>query len=63
MKYVEEKTDRPISLTTYHRYKKIALNENISSTWIDRFARIGFVEHYRKRMNEMETLQKIFTDN
>jgi hypothetical protein len=58
MKYVEEKTGRSISLTSYQRYKKLALNENTSNAWIDHFARIGFVDHYRKRMNEMETLQK-----
>ena len=58
MKYVEEKTGRSISLTSYQRYKKMALNENASNAWIDHFARIGFVEHYRKRMNEMETLQR-----
>jgi hypothetical protein len=58
MKYVEEKTGRPISLTSYQRYKKLALNDNAASAWIDNFAKIGFVDHYRKRMNEMETLQK-----
>jgi hypothetical protein len=58
MKYVEEKTGRSISLTSYQRYKKIALNNNAANAWIDHFARIGFVDHYRKRMNEMETLQK-----
>ncbi|HEY6589256.1 MAG TPA: hypothetical protein VIY98_13265 [Nitrososphaeraceae archaeon] len=57
MKYIEEKTGRPISLTSYQRYKKLALNENTSNAWIDHFARIGFVDHYRKRRNEMETLQ------
>ena len=58
MKYIEEKTGRAISLTSYHRYKKLALNDNAANAWIDNFARIGFVDHYRKRMNEMETLQK-----
>ena len=58
MKYVEEKTGRSISLTSYQRYKRLALNENTSNAWIDYFARIGFVDHYRKRMNEMETLQR-----
>ena len=58
MKYVEDKTGRPISLTSYQRYKKIALNDQSANAWINNFARIGFVDHYRKRMNEMETLQK-----
>jgi len=58
MKYVEQKTGRSISLTSYQRYKKRALNDNAANAWIDYFARIGFVDHYRKRMNEMETLQK-----
>jgi hypothetical protein len=58
MKYIEEKTGRSISLTSYQRYKKVSLNENASNAWMDHFARIGFVDHYRKRMNEMETLQR-----
>ena len=58
MDYVEKKTGRSISLTSYQRYKKLALNDNTSIAWLDYFARIGFVDHYRKRMNEMETLQK-----
>jgi hypothetical protein len=58
MKYIEDKTGRSISLASYHRYKKRALNENAATAWINYFARIGFVDHYRKRMNEMETLQK-----
>ena len=52
------KTGRPISLTSYQRYNKIALNENAASSWIDHFARIGFVEHYHKRINEVERLQE-----
>jgi hypothetical protein len=58
IKYIKEKTGRAISLTSYQRYKKLALNENTSNAWIDYFARIGFVDHYRKRINEMETLQR-----
>ena len=53
MKYIEDKTGRFISLTSYHRYKKLALNDNTSNAWINNFARIGFVDHYHKRMNEM----------
>ena len=62
MDYVEKKTGRAISLTSYHRYKKLALNDNAANAWIDNFARIGFVDHYRKRMNEMETLQSAYKD-
>ncbi|MGI9009988.1 MAG: hypothetical protein ACR2F1_02225 [Nitrososphaeraceae archaeon] len=57
MKYIEEKTGRAISLTSYQRYKRITLNDNAANAWINNYVRIGFVEHYRKRMNEMETLQ------
>src|SRR5918993_2194337 len=59
IEYVKKKTGRSISLTSYQRYKKIALNDNAANAWIDHFARIGFIDHYRKRINEMETLQKI----
>ena len=58
MKYVEEKTGRAISLTSYQRYKKIALNDEAATSWINNFGKIGFVNHYRKRITEMELLQK-----
>ena len=58
MKYLEEKTGRAISLTSYHRYKKIALNDETANAWINNFGKIGFVNHYRKRINEMEILQQ-----
>ena len=58
MKYVEEKTGRSISLTSYQRYKKIALNDESAIAWINNFGKIGFVNHYRKRINEMEILQQ-----
>ncbi len=58
MKYVEEKTGRSISLTSYQRYKKIALNDDAGVVWINNFGKVGFVNHYRKRITEMEHLQK-----
>ena len=58
MKYIEEKTGKAISLTSYQRYKKIALNDNTASAWIHNFSRIGFVDHYRKLL-----FKKIFTEN
>ena len=58
MKYFQEKTIEPISLTSYNRYKKMALNDNTANSWIDHFGKIGFVDYYLKRINEMERLQK-----
>ncbi len=58
MKYVEDKTGRAISLTSYQRYKKIAVNDESGISWINNFGKIGFVNHYRKRITEMEYLQK-----
>src|SRR5688500_13577414 len=58
MKYIAEKTGKSISLTSYQRYKKIALNEESANAWINNFGKIGFVNHYRKRINEMEILQQ-----
>ena len=39
MKYVEEKTGRSISLTSYQRYKKIALNDEAAISWINIFGK------------------------
>ncbi len=58
MQYVEEKIGRSISLTSYQRYKKIALNDESANAWITNFGKIGFVKNYRKRINEMEILQQ-----
>ncbi len=48
MKYIEEKTGRSISLTSFQRYKKIALNDEAGIEWINKFGKIGFVNHYLK---------------
>jgi len=58
MKYIKEKTGRSISLTSYQRYKKLALNDESANAWINNFGKIRFVKHYRKRINEMEILQQ-----
>jgi hypothetical protein len=63
MKYVEENTDRSISLTSYQKYKKVTLNENTLNTWIDYFARSGFVDHYHKSIIKWKFSKEMFTDN
>ncbi|MGI0052157.1 MAG: hypothetical protein ACRD8K_10510 [Nitrososphaeraceae archaeon] len=45
-------------MTSYQRYKKLALNDESANAWINNFGKIGFVKHYRKRINEMEILQQ-----
>ena len=58
MKYIEDKTGRSISLSSYNRYKNLALKDEVTNAWINNFGKIGFVKHYRKRISEMEILQQ-----
>jgi hypothetical protein len=43
---------------SYKKYRAEALNDESNVHWITYYARQGFVEFYRKRIEEMEMIQK-----
>jgi hypothetical protein len=43
---------------SYKKYRAEALNDESNVQWITYYARQGFVEFYRKRIEEMEMIQK-----
>ena len=43
---------------SYNKYRKEALSDDTNVQWITYYARQGFVEFYRKRISEMEMIQK-----
>jgi hypothetical protein len=43
---------------SYKKYRAEALNDESNVQWISYYARKGFVEFYRKRIAEMEMIQK-----
>jgi hypothetical protein len=46
------------SESSYKKYRSEFLNDDSNVQWISYYARQGFVEFYRKRISEMEMIQK-----
>ena len=61
-KYIEQEFGRPISSKTYFTIKSKleSLSEETSLLWLNEFTRIGFVQHHRKLMDNLE---RIYEDN
>ena len=61
-KYIEEEYGKPISSKTYFTIKSKleSQSEEISQLWLNEFTRIGFVQHHKKLMDNLE---RIYEDN
>jgi hypothetical protein len=54
-----KQTNEKISETLFYRLKKEAIKKRgESGEWLDYYSRYHFVEHYRKRIEELELVQK-----
>jgi hypothetical protein len=59
IEYVKSRLDLDFSESSYKIYRSDILNDDESNVkWITYYARKGFVEFYRKRIVEMEMIQK-----
>ena len=58
---LDEKTS--FSEGSYKKYRAEALSDNDNVQWISYYARQGFVEFYRKRIQEMELIQTMVSRN
>jgi hypothetical protein len=58
--YVKSRLGLDFSEGSYKKYRSEILNDDNESNvqWISHYARKGFVEFYRKRIKEMEMIQK-----
>ena len=61
-KYIEEEYGKPISSKTYFTIKSRleSQSEVTSQLWLNEFTRIGFVQHHRKLIDNLE---RIYEDN
>jgi len=50
--------EKSFSAGSYKKYRAEALSDDNNVNWISYYARQGFVEFYRKRISEMEMIQK-----
>ena len=50
--------EKQFSEGSYKKYRSEALSDETNVEWITYYARQGFVEFYRKRISEMEMIQK-----
>ena len=56
---IGKENNEKISETLFYRLKKKPVNKRRDSEqWIDSYSRYHFVEYYRKRMEELEFVQK-----
>ena len=59
IEYVKTRLNLDFSEGSYKKFRSKILNDDESSVqWISYYARQGFVEFYRKRIGEMEMIQK-----
>jgi hypothetical protein len=59
IEYVKSRLNLDFSEGSYKKYRSEILNDDESNVqWITYYARKGFVEFYRKRISEMEIIQK-----
>lgn len=56
--YVRSRIGTDFSPTSYKRYRNEFLKGDSNARWISYYARQGFVDFYRKRIAEMEMIQK-----
>lgn len=63
LRLINQKTGKPISVTSFRAYKNQALKkEKISSEWLDIFCKGQIVDHYWKRIKELEYIQRILLE-
>jgi hypothetical protein len=59
LQMLSEKIDKKIPENLFYRLKKEAIaKRGESEAWLDYYARYQFIEYYRKRMEELEFVQK-----
>ncbi|MGH9981072.1 MAG: hypothetical protein ACRD6U_05925 [Nitrososphaeraceae archaeon] len=61
MKYIEDKIGKSISIMSYQRYKQQALRKDhygSISKWLDYHAKVGHIESYKKRLEQMEMINE-----
>jgi hypothetical protein len=59
MRYIEDKIGKSISLMSYQRYKDKALKDDhygSISKWLDYHAKVGHIESYKNRLEQMELI-------
>ena len=57
LKYIEKEYGKPISSRNYYLIKSKLESEDSSQIWLDEFARIGFVQHFRKQFDDSIKIQ------
>ena len=68
LEYIKQRLGRPISGRTYRRYKTNLNNDEMTQTWIDQYAKVGFLTTYKNIFDVIEIIQKdtlrdYFTEN
>ena len=58
LEYIKQRLGRPISGRTYRRYKQAINYDEITQTWINQYAKVGFLTTYKEIFDVIEIIQK-----
>ena len=58
LEYIKTRFEKPISARQYYRIKQKIHSEGTIRSWLDKFTKVGFVIGQKRRVDEMELLQK-----
>ncbi len=58
LEYIKQKLGRPISASHFYQIKHSLESDTEMQRWINDYARVGFLIEHRRRIDEMDSLQK-----
>ena len=58
LEYIETKFGKPISVRQYYRIKQKIHSEGTIKSWFDKFTKVGFALTQKRRIDELELIQK-----
>ena len=58
LEYIKQKLGRPISASHFYQIKRSLESDTEMQRWINDYARVGFLLEHRRRIEEMDSLQK-----
>jgi len=59
LEYIKTRFEKPISARQYYRIKHTIQSEGAIKSWLDNFTNVGFVLEHKRRIDEIELIQKI----
>jgi hypothetical protein len=58
LQYIRQRLGRSISGRTYRRYRQALNNDEITQSWINQYAKVGFLTTYKEIFDVIDIIQK-----